>query len=141
MTAKLEFASRAWLEALEELLRIYAAAAGPELQLTMCEVFTGVPHHLDADGDGVIAWHCRIGEGRVDFAEGETSEVCDFKTIVDYQAVLPIARWVVTAENRPQYDAMVAKATAEGKMRQVANTGKIPASFYNMHNDLAVRTL
>ncbi|MGH6986650.1 MAG: hypothetical protein ACRED9_07415 [Caulobacteraceae bacterium] len=140
MNDALEFASAAWLEALSELLPIYASQAGPDLELTICEVFTGVPAHLDRNGNGVIAWHCRIAGGVVHFEETERND-CDFKTVVDYQTVLPIARWIVTDENRPEYEALVARAAASGKAKPSGDTSRIPPSFMGMHNDLAARTL
>jgi hypothetical protein len=139
MAQKVEFASEAWFDGLKELLPAYAAAAGPDLKLTLCEVFTGVPGHLDPDGHGVIAWHCRISDGKVAFARTETADA-DFKSVVDYQAVLPLARFVVTLETRVAYEALVSATAAAGKMTRTGDAGRIPRAFYGMHNALAVRT-
>jgi hypothetical protein len=140
MSDKLEFASEAWFEALKALLPKYAAGAGPDLELSLCEVFTGVPAHLDAHGNGVIAWHCRIKGGQIDFLRTEADD-CDYKTVIDYEAVLPMARFVVTPETRAAYDALGAAAAASGKVKRSGDPSRIPPSFYGMHNDLAVRTL
>ena len=139
MAQEVEFASEAWFDALEELLPAYAAAAGPGLKLTLCEVFTAVPAHLDPDGFGAIAWHCRISDGKVAFARTETADA-DFKTVVDYQAVLPLARFLVTPQTRAAYDALVSATAAAGKMTRTGDARRIPRAFYGMHNDLAVRT-
>lgn len=138
MSDKLEFASEAWFAALQALLPMYAAAA-PGLELSLCEVFTGAPAHLDADGDGVIAWHCRISGGKVDFRHGEAAD-CDYKTIIDYATVLPMARFVVTDDTRAEYQALSAAAAAAGKLASAGDPSRIPAAFYGMHNELAVRT-
>jgi len=140
MADKLEFASDAWFEALKALLPKYAAGAGPGLDLSLCEVFTGVPTHLDQHGDGVIAWHCRIKGDQVEFIHAETDD-CDYKTVIDYQTVLPLARFVVTPDTRAEYEALGAAAAASGKVKRTGDPSRIPPSFYNMHNDLAVRTL
>ena len=34
--------------------------APPDLRFSFCEVFTGVPKHLDRNGTGVLAWSCTI---------------------------------------------------------------------------------
>ncbi len=135
----LEFASDAWFEALKALLPKYVAEAGPGLELSLCEVFTGAPAHLNPDGDGKIAWHCRISRGEVDFRFGEADD-CDYKTVIDYDTVLAMARFVVTPQTRAQYETLSAEAARAGKLRREGDASRIPPGFFGMHNELAVRT-
>ena len=94
---KFEFASPAWIAALKELLVVYTKKADPGLELSICEVFTAVPKHLDKHGNGVIAWHCTIKDGIVHFEETAIPEA-DVRTEVDYDFIVPIARKVYSLE-------------------------------------------
>jgi hypothetical protein len=138
---KLEFASPQWIAALRELLNVYTEKAGPGLELSICEIFTGVPKHLDKHGTGVIAWHCKIKDGKVHFEETAIPEA-DVRTQVDYEFVLPLARKIYSANDMHEIEAYSAKGAAEGKMISTGkNRAKVPPVFVGMHNDLAVRTL
>jgi hypothetical protein len=138
---KFEFASPAWIAALKDLLAIHTKKAGDGLELSICEVFTNVPKHLDKHGTGVIAWHCRIKDGKVHFEETAIPEA-DVRTETDYAFIVPVARKVYTPEIMPEVDAYIAKGTAEGKLKSTSrDRSKVPASFIEMHNELAVRTL
>jgi len=138
---KFEFASPAWLAALKEQLDIHTSRAGRDFELTICEIFTNVPKHLDKHGNGTIAWHCRIKDGKVHFEETAIPEA-DVHSEADYNFILDIARWVYTPEVMPKVDALFAKGAAEGKViSRSKNRGKVPPHFTEMHNYLAVRTL
>jgi hypothetical protein len=138
---KFEFASPAWIAALRELLDVYTAKAGPGLELSICEVFTKVPKHLDKHGTGVIAWHCLIRDGRVHFEETPIPEA-DVRTEVDYEFILPVARRIYTPEIMAEVEAYTAKGIAEGKMKSTSrDRSKVPSVFIGMHNELAERTL
>ena len=137
---KIEFASPQWIAALRELLDKYTAKE-PDLELSICEVFTGVPKHLDKHGDGTIAWHCRIKEGKVHFEETAIAEA-DVRSESDYTFIVPIARRVYAPEVMAEVEAYMAKGAADGRTKSTSkNRDKVPASFTGMHNDLAVRTL
>lgn len=136
MAEKIEFASPQWLAALEKLLRTYTAKAGDDVELTLCEVFTGVPEHLDKHGNGVIAWYCRIEGGEVEFSEGEI-EQADIKTVTDYQFILPFARLKIDPGNMTEYEARLAEGARQGKIDRRGDRAKVPPAFYGMHNDLA----
>ncbi len=139
---KFEFASPAWIAALKELLVKYSAAAGPSTNLSICEVFTNVPKHLDKHGNGIIAWHCIVKDGKLAKFEETAIPEADVRTEVDYNFVIPIAKKVYTPEVMPEVDAYMAKGVAEGKSKSTGrDRSKVPASFVSMHNDLAVRTL
>jgi hypothetical protein len=135
MEQRVEFASDAWFAELRRLLGTYVAAEPRELTFSLCEVFTGVPAHLDRTGDRRIAWHCRISDGKPNFAYGEID--ADAKTVVDYQWVLPLARMKLGPDNAAEYQAMSQEGAASGKMVSTGNYSKVPASFSQLHNDLA----
>jgi len=138
---KFEFASPEWIAALRQLLDIYAKKVGPGLDLSICEIFTDVPKHLDKSGDGVIAWHCRIKNGHVHFEETAIPEA-DVHTRANYDFIVPIARRVYSPEIMEEVNAYIAKGSAEGKMTSTGvDRSKVPPAFMEMHNDLAVRTL
>lgn len=136
MTSKIEFASAEWHARLRDLLERYTAMVGPELDLSICEVFTGVPKHLDPDGSGRIAWHCLISGGRVEFREGEIPEA-DLKTIADYDFVLRLARMKIEEANLGEYRAIQAQGVALGKLVSTGDHSKVPPLFHGMHNELA----
>jgi len=138
---KFEFASPAWLAALKELLEVHTRREGRDFELTICEVFTGVPKHLDKNGNGVIAWHCKIKDGRVHFEETAIPEA-DVHSEADYDFIVPVAKWVYTPDVMKDVEAYTAKGIAEGKMiPRSKNRNRVPPHFVEMHNALAVRTL
>jgi hypothetical protein len=139
---KFEFASPEWIGTLKILLAKYSGAAGPSTNLSICEIFTNVPKHLDKHGNGTIAWHCIVKNGKlVKFDETAIPEA-DVRTEVDYNFVLPIARKVYTPEVMPEVDAYMAKGVAEGKSKPTGkDRTRVPPNFIAMHNDLAVLTL
>ncbi|MBX3705650.1 MAG: hypothetical protein KF911_03370 [Pseudomonadales bacterium] len=136
MAEKIEFASPEWLAALERLVREYTAKAGAGVELSLCEVFTGVPAHLDKNGNGIIAWYCRIKGGEVEFEEGEIPEA-DIKTVTDYQFILPFARLKIDPGNMADYEVKLAEGAKAGKIDRRGDRSKVPPAFYGMHNDLA----
>jgi hypothetical protein len=139
MVQKLEFASQEWLDELHALLLVYTQKVGPELELSLCEVFTGVPTHLDTDGSGVIAWHCRIRNGSVMMARGEIDDA-DLKTTADYQYILPFARMQLNPANIAEMEAEHARGVALGLLKREGDRSVIPREFYGMHNDIAALT-
>lgn len=136
MADKVEFASPEWHERLRILLDRYTAEAGPDLELTLCEVFTDVPAHLDPDGNGRIAWNCRIAGGEVEFRDGEVTDA-DIKTIADYDFVLRLARMKMEEGTLAEYRAIQAEGAALGKLNTTGDPSRVPPSFYGMHNELA----
>lgn len=140
MTQKVEFASPEWLATLKGMIERYMALAPPDLELSICEVFTGVPKHLDKNGDGVIAWHCLIRNGRLDFRDGEIDDA-DIKTIADYAFILPFARTKIEPGNMEAYQSEQAEGAKRGLVQHTGDRTKVPAAFYGMHNELADLTL
>jgi hypothetical protein len=135
MEQRIEFAGDAWFAELRRLLDKYVAAEPRSLRFSLCEVFTGVPPHLDKSGDGRIAWHCRVADGRCEFAFGEIDS--DAKTVVDYQWVLPLARMKLGPDTAAEYQALSEEGANSGKMISTGDYALVPAGFSQMHNDLA----
>lgn len=140
MANKVEFASPEWLDTLKGMIERYMALAPANLDLSICEVFTAVPKHLDKNGDGVIAWHCRIHGGKLDFRDGEI-DVADIKTIADYNFILPFARTKIEPGNMDEYQAQQAEGAKRGLVQHWGDRSKVPPAFYGMHNELADITL
>lgn len=130
---KVEFAGPEWMAAIESKLR-RLAAAHPDWRFGICEVFTGSPKHLAADG--TIAWHCRVADGQLAFHMGEADDV-DLKNIADYQAILPFARLQLTPETRADYEKMSAKALADGKLKRIGDAAILPPGIHGLHNEMA----
>ncbi|MEJ0024715.1 MAG: hypothetical protein WDN01_01700 [Rhizomicrobium sp.] len=138
---KFEFGGRAWMAALRELLVAYTQGAGTNFEVSLCEVFTNVPKHLDPSGDGTLAWHGVVKNGVVHFDESELADA-DIHSTVDYDFALPLARLVLSPETAGQLQAAAARGIAEGKLKLAGrDRSKMPAAFQGLHNDMAVRTL
>lgn len=136
MAQKVEFASPEWLAALQAAIVRYMAKAGADVKLSICEVFTGVPKHLDKNGNGVISWHCRIADGRLHFADGEIADA-DIKSVCDYNFILALARMKIEPATMKDYEKLTAEGEETGKLKRHGDRAKVPPAFYGMHNDLA----
>ena len=136
MGDKVEFASPEWFAALKTKFEAYASGAPQGVDFSVCEVFTGVPKHLDKDGSGVIAWHCRITPGKFDFAYGE-SDTVDMKTVTDYDFILPFARMKIGPETAAEYQKQMQIGVETGKIVRNGDGSKAPPELYAIHNDLA----
>jgi hypothetical protein len=139
MAEKVEFASPAWFAALRSRFEAYAATAPADTDFSVCEVFTGVPAHLDKDRSGVIAWHCRITPGRFDFAYGE-SDAVDMKTVTDYAFILPFARMMLGPDTAEEYQRRMQGGLEDGRISRTGDSSKAPQALYAIHNDLAAIT-
>jgi len=137
MTDKIELGSDAWLAELKS--RIELALTQPDRSDTvfsLCEVFTGVPPHLDKHGTGILSWHARIADGQVTFADGEASDVV-MKTTCDYDFIVPFARAKLTPANAAEITALMEDGAAAGKLSREGDRSQIPIWFHAIHNDLA----
>jgi hypothetical protein len=139
MTKKIEFASQEWMDALKAMIQVYMAKAGPDVKLSICEVFTGVPKHLDRNGNGVLSWYCRIADGKLQFEYGEIDDA-DIKSVCDYDFILPFARMQIGPATAADYEKMQEEGTKTGKLKREGDRNKVPPAFYGMHNDLAAIT-
>ena len=138
MTQKFEFASHGGFKFLRETMEKLMRDAPDDLRWSVCEVFTQVPEHLSETPERTASWHCRIRGRDVEFAHGEIHDA-DFKVVVDYQTVLPLARWVLG--NEPDAEARVAealeKAVGDGKMRIEGSRESRPACLEPLHDAMA----
>ena len=131
--AKHEFASKAWMHALHREIADMVRNAPADLRYSFCEVFTGVPKHLDRNGTGTLAWHCRIEGSRADFSETEGEDV-DMKTTADYTYLIPLARWHVDEDTRAAFTKYLEDGTREGKIVRVGDPARFPAVLAGLHN-------
>lgn len=136
MTRKVEFASPEWFTALKGMIQKYMEKAGPGMKLSICEVFTGVPKHLDKHGNGVLSWHCRIADGKMHFADGEIPDA-DIKSVCDYTFIVPFARMKIEPSTMADYEKLAAEGERTGKLKREGDRAKVPPAFYGMHNELA----
>lgn len=135
MTTKIELGSPEWLAALKGKIET-CMAADPGLRFSICEVFTGVPRHLDKHGTGVLAWYCRIADGKLEFEDGEIDDA-DIKTTTDYAFILPFARMKLTPETMDEYQRMQEDGLKRGLIKPQGDRSKVPPVFHGMHNELA----
>src|SRR5262245_11797063 len=125
MTKKIEFASPEWMAALKAMILKYMDKAGPGVKLSICEVFTGVPKHLDKHGNGVLSWYCRIADGKLTFEDGEIFDA-DIKSVCDYTFILPFARMKVEPSTMAEYEKMQAEGVRTGKLIREGDRAKVP---------------
>jgi hypothetical protein len=139
MAKKIEFASPEWLATLKGMIQKYMEKAGPDVKLSICEVFTGVPKHLDKNGNGVISWYCRIANGKLEFKEGEIFDA-DIKSTCDYNFILPLARLKLEPSTVADLEKMQEEGARTGKLKREGDRTKVPPAFHGMHNELADMT-
>jgi hypothetical protein len=132
-TEKVEFASPAWMTALHAALQDCASRADPATRLSLCEVFTGVPAHLDQHGTGVLAWHCRVRDGVAHFEETEADDT-DTKVVADFEFLLPLTHWRIDPSTSQDLEAYLAKGVSEGKFMRQGDGSHFPPEFADLHN-------
>jgi hypothetical protein len=132
---KFEFASPGWMSALHEALQDCASRADPATRLSLCEVFTGVPAHLDRHGTGVLAWHCRVRDGVPHFEETEADDT-DTKVVADYEFLIPLTHWRLDPSTREELEAYLAKGVSDGRFMRRGDGSHFPAAFSELHNML-----
>jgi hypothetical protein len=143
MAERFELASKAWFDELFRLFR-EVASEHPEIEFSVCEVFTAVPARLNPDAEGKIAWRGYLRGGKVDLAMGEVPpEAVDVKTVIDWQSTVPLARMKIDLgdpEDLARYMALGEKVAAEGRMQRFGDRTKAPPALIGVHNALADRT-
>ena len=143
MADKFELASKAWFD---ELFRLFRAAAAehPEIEFSVCEVFTNVPDRLSPDAKKQIAWRAFIAGGKADLAMGEVdADAVDIKTIADWEHTVPFARMKIDITNPAdfaRYMQLADEAAAAGHMQRFGDRTKAPLEMISIHNTLADRT-
>ena len=139
---KYEFGSRQWFAALHAILCEKArAAADHTLSYSVCEVMTGVPAHLAFLPDGKAAWCATIRGADVTFELEERDDV-NFKAVMDYASVLPLARFDTQgrADLNAELWAMSAALVASGKMTLTGDPGGPPGPFAAAHDAIVQLT-
>ena len=73
-TAKVDFASAAWVDAAREVLEDLVATHGDaDLKFSVCEVFSGVPTHVAPSG--TAAWYLYVDGESVTVGVGERGSI------------------------------------------------------------------
>jgi hypothetical protein len=139
---KVEFASDAWLQAAEAILRRAVAAAGPAIagqKLTVCETFTDPPAHLCAGANEVV-WSFTIDDGQSRVLKG-AAVGADYSVRADYGATLPGARTIlgttpeaIEARSKARRES-VASGRANGSLDHVSAPMRLV--LIELHNRLA----
>ena len=132
-TAKVDFASAAWVDAARTVLEDLVAAHPDEtLKCSVCEVFTNAPAHVAPSG--TAAWHFYIDGASVTVDSGERDDV-DLRLGGDYQEALPGARTVYT----PEYLAERAKQEPDPEVQAniQGDMSILPPWIVELHNRLA----
>lgn len=130
---KYEFASAGWMEALHREMAAMLKDAPADLRFSFCEIFTGVPKHLDRNGTGILSWSCRIEGSRTHFVEAELDNV-DVKTTGDYTFLVPLAQLHLSDETRAEFNAVLEEGARSGKLKRVGDLTKFPAALAGLHN-------
>jgi hypothetical protein len=139
---KYEFGSREWFAALHAILCEKAhAAAEPAFSYAVCEVMTGVPARLAFLPGGKAAWCATIRGSDVTFELEERDDV-NFKAVMDYASVLPLARFDTggRADLNAELWAMSAALVASGKMKLTGDPGGPPGPFAAAHDAIVKLT-
>ncbi len=132
-TAKVDFASAAWVDAARTVLEDLVAAHPDEnLKCSVCEVFTNAPAHVAPSG--TAAWHFYIDGASVTVDSGERDDV-DLRLGGDYEDALPGARTVYT----PEYLAERAKQEPDPEVQAniQGDMSILPPWIVELHNRLA----
>jgi len=139
-----EFASAAWMEAIEAVLaEVMAGLDTGGRTWTVSEEFTEPPAHLLRAGTSTIAWHFRVTDGRVEVGDGLADDG-DLVTVIDYAATLPVARLVYGATPEEQAKAArlraAAATTGTRKGDERAFPPELMGRLVEVHNRMAERT-
>lgn len=136
---RLEFGSDAWLRALtNEFIRSRLGKTNVP-DVTVCEVYRGVPRHLAADG--TIAWTLRVRDAVVSVSATECpDEEADRKSEGDYFAMQRLGRTYVGPGSESAFQALIDAVAARGQVRTLRGQSTSHAGF-GVHNRLCVQTL
>ena len=133
-TAKVEFASAAWVDAARAVLEDLVATHGDEnLKCSVCEVFSNAPAHVAPSG--TAAWHFYLDGKSVTVGVGERDDV-DLRLGGDYEAALPGARTVYTPEYLAEREKQEPDPDAPAPDIQ-GDMSILPPWIVELHNRLA----
>jgi hypothetical protein len=134
-TAKVEFASAAWLAvARRELEQLVAEHGEPGARFSLCEIFTDAPASIAPEGS--IAWHFYADGKTVAVSFGEIDNA-DVTIRTDYQGVLPRARQFDTPEILAE---RAAEPPGAGFDSVAGDMSLVPGYLAELHNRLALVT-
>jgi hypothetical protein len=139
-TERMEFASAEWLAFIKKLFIASATVKGNTPIGTTCEVYRNVPEHLS--GSRTIAWTRRVTEHgtTVTFEECPDAEA-DVKLVGDYDALLPLARYIVHEGNEAEFTTLVEAAVVAQRIAIVRERPPAePKRDYTVHNFIAALT-
>jgi hypothetical protein len=138
---QMEFASAEWLTYLKKLFLARAATNPKTVDGVTCEVYRNPPAHLLPAGKSVLAWTRTIRNGiaTVSFEECP-NEDADVKLVADYDALLPLARFIVTEENEAAFIGAMDEAVREGRVTVVRETRSDQPRDYTIHNLIGALT-
>lgn len=131
---KLDFASAAWIDEARVVLEELVGRLGEDgRSFSVCEIFANAPRHVAASG--TAAWHFYIDGRTVRVGAGVANDV-DVTIRADYEAALPAARLVYTAE------ILAERARARPAPSPVVSgdMNRAPAYLVELHNRLAAVT-
>ena len=140
-TAKVTFASRAWVDLARAVLEQLVAEHGePGVSFSACEIFTDAPPGMAGAGmavedDTTAAWHFRIDGKTVTVGAGAIDGAV-MNVRADYTATLPLARLVYTPEVLAERERNPKQPEGDASGRSQA-----PPYLVELHNRLAERTL
>lgn len=117
MSQKYVFGSPQWLAALHATMVACRPSLTLSQDITLCEVYRNVPASVPSD-NGTVAFTARFHKdsNHVDFENSEADDAT-IKLLWDYEAVLPLSRFVVGNDpgRAAQAMAMTTSAVAAGK--------------------------
>lgn len=133
-----EFASPAWIDALERAMRRRAEAATPAQVATpysMSEVYTDAPPYL-APG-GTIGFHVRIGPDGFEFHRRPADDV-DYRIVGTYATIRELSRYVVGGDpaRAKELSDLARAAIKAGKLTMDGTQAPTSAIFEGVHDEM-----
>ncbi len=136
----LEFGSPAWYEMLKLLFKAMARLNPASIPPVVCEIYRNAPPHLSETGRLVCTVRTQNGSATMSFDECPDDEA-DLKVVADYDALLPMARFVITDENEADFARMMREAVEAGQVEMVQARWSPPSKpDHTMHNLVAALT-
>lgn len=138
---KYEFGGAQWLAALHGILCERAAQVAkidPEVQLSMCEIYTGAPVHLAPGADGRICWGARIKGANVEFLHEQIADA-SFTVTGDWEAMLPMIRYDTCGdpERIKEMTSMNHVLMITGKLKVTGRRDPRGKAFPSVHDAIA----
>ena len=133
-----EFASPAWIDALERAMRERVEAATPEQLATpysISEAYTDAPAHL-APG-GTLGFTVRVGPDGFEFQRQPADDV-DYRIVGTYATIRELARYVVGGDPaRAQELSDLARAAIKAGTLTMEGRQAAASIFEGVHDEVA----